>query len=170
MSSSTGGGKSPTSSKSSSSKAKSKSRSDKAGLVFPVGRIERSLKYGRFAKRIGAGAPIFMAAVLEYLTAEVLELAAAIARKHGRQRIIPRFVQLAVRQDEELSHFLGNVIIAAGGAFSDNPPANTPKSSSKKKKAPKKSQASDEEEDEGDEDEDAASEDAGGDHGNSQEF
>lgn len=71
-------------------KKKSKTRSEKAGLVFPVGRIERHLKHGRFAKRIGAGAPIFMAAVLEYLTAEVLELAANIAKKDGRLRITPR--------------------------------------------------------------------------------
>lgn len=50
---------------------KSVSKSIKAGLQFPVGRISRFLKKGRYAKRLGSGAPIYMAAVLEYLAAEV---------------------------------------------------------------------------------------------------
>lgn len=48
------------------------SKSVKAGLQFPVGRIARFLKKGRYAQRMGSGAPIYMAAVLEYLAAEVL--------------------------------------------------------------------------------------------------
>jgi hypothetical protein len=44
----------------------------RAGLVFPVGRIARKLKEGRYAAHVGAGAPVFLAAVLEYLTAEVI--------------------------------------------------------------------------------------------------
>ena len=54
---------------------KAVSRSAKAGLQFPVGRVARYLKKGKYAERIGAGAPVYLAAVLEYLTAEVLELA-----------------------------------------------------------------------------------------------
>jgi histone H2A len=50
---------------------KSVSKSTKAGLQFPVGRIARFLKKGRYAQRVGSGAPIYMAAVLEYLAAEV---------------------------------------------------------------------------------------------------
>jgi hypothetical protein len=50
---------------------KSVSRSVKAGLQFPVGRIGRYLKKGRYAARIGTGAPVYLAAVLEYLAAEV---------------------------------------------------------------------------------------------------
>ena len=50
---------------------KSVSRSVKAGLQFPVGRIGRYLKKGRYAQRVGTGAPIYLAAVLEYLAAEV---------------------------------------------------------------------------------------------------
>lgn len=46
-------------------------KSVKAGLQFPVGRIARFLKKGRYAQRVGIGAPIYMAAVLEYLAAEV---------------------------------------------------------------------------------------------------
>ena len=52
-------------------KKKPVSRSVKAGLQFPVGRIGRYLKNGRYARRVGTGAPVYMAAVLEYLAAEV---------------------------------------------------------------------------------------------------
>ena len=54
--------------------SKSVSRSHKAGLQFPVGRIARFLKAGKYAERVGAGAPVYLAAVLEYLAAEVLLL------------------------------------------------------------------------------------------------
>lgn len=50
---------------------KATSRSSKAGLQFPVGRIARFLKAGKYAERVGAGAPVYLAAVLEYLAAEV---------------------------------------------------------------------------------------------------
>ncbi|ROT68992.1 histone 2 [Penaeus vannamei] len=55
-------------------KGKSKSRSSRAGLQFPVGRIHRLLRKGNYAERVGAGAPVYLAAVMEYLAAEVLEL------------------------------------------------------------------------------------------------
>ena len=50
---------------------KATSRSSKAGLQFPVGRIARFLKKGKYAERVGAGAPVYLSAVLEYLAAEV---------------------------------------------------------------------------------------------------
>ncbi|EFJ50475.1 hypothetical protein VOLCADRAFT_80244, partial [Volvox carteri f. nagariensis] len=93
------------------------SRSAKAGLQFPVGRIARYLKKGKYAERIGAGAPVYLAAVLEYLTAEVLELAGNAARDNKKNRIIPRHIQLAIRNDEELGKLLGDVTIAAGGVL-----------------------------------------------------
>ena len=65
---------------------KSTSRSAKAGLQFPVGRMARYLRQGGFAKRVGAGAPVYLAAVLEYLTAELLELAGNAAKDNKRFR------------------------------------------------------------------------------------
>ncbi|CAI9780441.1 unnamed protein product [Fraxinus pennsylvanica] len=47
-----------------------------AGLQFLVGRIGRYLKKGRYAQRVGTGAPVYMAAVLEYLAAEIEKIAA----------------------------------------------------------------------------------------------
>eukprot|EP00887_Chlorella_sp_A99_P003917 scaffold11.g3917.t1 len=93
------------------------SRSEKAGLSFPVGRIARYLKKGRYAERIGAGAPVYLAAVLEYLSAEVLELAGNAARDNKKTRIIPRHIQLAVRNDEELSKLLAGVTLPEGGVL-----------------------------------------------------
>ncbi|CAH1447460.1 unnamed protein product [Lactuca virosa] len=96
---------------------KSVSRSSKAGLQFPVGRVSRYLKNGRYAKRVGSGSPVYLSAVLEYLAAEVLELAGNAARDNKKTRIIPRHIQLAVRNDEELSKLLGRVTIANGGVL-----------------------------------------------------
>ncbi|XP_059067701.1 uncharacterized protein LOC131046970 [Cryptomeria japonica] len=63
---------------------KAVSRSSKAGLQFPVGRIARFLKAGKYAERVGAGAPVYLAVVLEYLAAEVLELAGNAARDNKK--------------------------------------------------------------------------------------
>jgi len=68
------------------------SRSSRAGLQFPVGRIARFLKHGRYADRVGAGAPVYLAAVLEYLAAEVLELAGNAARDNKKSRVVPRHI------------------------------------------------------------------------------
>jgi histone H2A len=95
----------------------STSRSSRAGLQFPVGRIHRQLRDGRYAARIGAGAPVYLAAVLEYLAAEILELAGNASRDNKRIRIIPRHIQLAIRNDEELNKLLQDVTIASGGVI-----------------------------------------------------
>jgi histone H2A len=92
-------------------------RSSRAGLQFPVGRLARYLRDGRYAERIGAGAPVYMAAVLEYLAAEILELAGNAARDNKKGRIIPRHIQLAIRNDEELNKLLADAIIASGGVL-----------------------------------------------------
>ncbi|KAL5579717.1 hypothetical protein UlMin_012159 [Ulmus minor] len=112
-------------------KKKPVSRSIKAGLQFPVGRIGRYLKKGRYAQR-------------------VLELAGNAARDNKKNRIIPRHVLLAVRNDEELGKLLAGVTIAHGGVLPNINPVllpkksekaakeATPKSPSKSTKSPKK--------------------------------
>ncbi|MFS7964994.1 Histone H2A.1 [Helianthus anomalus] len=125
---------------------KAVTRSVRAGLQFPVGRIGRFLKKGRYAQRVGTGAPVYLAAVLEYLAAEVLELAGNAARDNKKNRIIPRHVLLAIRNDEELGKLLAGVTIAHGGVLPNINPillpkktaAKEPKSPSKATKSPKK--------------------------------
>nr|KAF6348681.1 hypothetical protein mMyoMyo1_006135 [Myotis myotis] len=93
------------------------SRSAKAGVIFPVGRMLRYIKKGHPKYRIGVGAPVYMAAVLEYLTAEILELAGNAARDNKKGRVTPRHILLAVANDEELNQLLKGVTIASGGVL-----------------------------------------------------
>jgi hypothetical protein len=66
--------------------------------------VHRYLKTGKYASRIGSGAPVYLAAVLPvYLAAEILELTGNVARDNKKSRIITRRVQLAVRNHEKLN-------------------------------------------------------------------
>ncbi|NP_001079906.1 H2A clustered histone 17 L homeolog [Xenopus laevis] len=103
------------------------SRSAKAGLQFPVGRIHRLLRKGNYAARIGSGSSIYLAATLEYLCAEVLELAGNAARDNKKSRIMPRHIQLAVRNDDELAKLFEGVTIADGGVLPNIQSALLPK-------------------------------------------
>ena len=80
----------------------------------------------------GCGRPVYLAAVLEYLAAEILELAGNAARDNKKTRIIPRHIQLAVRNDEELSKLLSGVTIASGGVLPNIHSVLLPKKTAKK--------------------------------------
>jgi len=99
------------------SNTKKVSRSRRAGINFPVGRIHRLMRKNHYAERISAGAPVYLASVLEYLTAEILELAGNAASERKKNRITPRFVNLAIRNDDELNRLLSNVQISSGGVM-----------------------------------------------------
>ena len=106
-------------------KKSSRSRSKRAGLHFPVGRINRILRKGPYASRIGSFAPVYLAAVMEYLTAEILELAGIMARDYGINKILPRHVLLAVKNDTELDKLLKGVMMEGGGVLPNSNPALT---------------------------------------------
>ncbi|EDW37684.1 GL22264 [Drosophila persimilis] len=90
-------------------KGKAKSRSNRAGLQFPVGRIHRLLRKGNYAERVvGAGAPVYLAAVMEYLAAEVLDW------------------------PSELNKLLSGVTIAQGGVLPNIQAVLLPKKTEKK--------------------------------------
>ena len=94
------------------------SKSARAGLQFPVSRFKPILqKHAPRGFRIGEGAPVYLAAVMEYLTAEMLELSGNAARDNRRSNINPRHLQLAAMNDEELNEMLGKHHIVGGGVL-----------------------------------------------------
>ncbi|XP_075737615.1 histone H2A.J-like [Rhipicephalus microplus] len=107
--------------------------SSRAGVTFPASRIYRMLKKGHYCKRVSAGAPVYLAKVLEYLTANVLELAGNVARDRKQGRIIPRYLLLAIQNDEELSKLLQHVNIFKGGVVPRIHPELLPKATSPNK-------------------------------------
>ena len=117
---------------------KSGSRSAKAGLIFPVGRTGSLLRRGNYAPRVGASSAVYLAAVMEYLVAELLELSVKALSQHKSKskRLNPRILTLAVRHDDDLGALLQNVTLSRGGVL---PSLN--KALAKKQKGAKKSSA-----------------------------
>jgi len=83
--------------------------SQRAGLVFPVGRIHRNLTK-KARQPVGPTAAVYTGAVLEYLTAELLELAGNPENTGGAKRITPQSLHKAVKSDDELSTLLKSVV------------------------------------------------------------
>jgi histone H2A len=96
-------------------KSKAVSNSTRAGTIFPVGRCNRYLKQGRYADRISGSAGVFMAGVLEYITAELLELAGNVCEERKMKTIQNSHINLGVRNDEELAKLMSMTTMHKGG-------------------------------------------------------
>ncbi|CAL8091241.1 unnamed protein product [Calicophoron daubneyi] len=92
-------------------RVKTETRSTRAGLQFPIGLVHGLLRRENYA---GADVPVCLAAVLEYLPAEVPELAGNATCDNKKTHIILRNLQLANRNDQVLNKLLGRVTIAKG--------------------------------------------------------
>ena len=87
-------------------KPKTLTRSRRAGLTFPVSRMERKLRERKVAPRIGNTAPVYLSAVIEYFIAEVIYLSGIVAKDQKKKRITPRHIMLATRDDIDFKEFL----------------------------------------------------------------
>ena len=104
-----------------------------AKLKLPVSRIGKSLKKGRYTRRVSPTAAVFLTAVIEYCTSELLKLSGEAAKvtaykkrinkkgeshevkgKTTQHQIRPRHITLAVSEDEDLGKLLSHVTIAGG--------------------------------------------------------
>ena len=118
---------------------KSKSRSAKAGLKLSVSRVHANIKNEHIIERIGMGAPVFMAAVLEYVASEVITLASEHTTEAKRKRIMPEDISKAIRCDGELHKLMEGFCIFTGDKYrpEEIALAITCKEDAKKKKAEK---------------------------------
>ena len=91
------------------------SRSFRAGLIMPVSRLGKELREHVIGhKRMGVNTPIALAAVVEYIVAEVLELSGNATKDLKTKRVTPRHIKLAVSGDEELDTLLKGTIFQGG--------------------------------------------------------
>ena len=100
-----------------------RSRSNKSGLIFSVSTAEHLIR--RFNEgahtdggmgspkwqllRVGKNAPVYLAAVLEYLAAEILELGGNVSRENKKTNNNNRHVELGIKNDEELNKLFSGI-------------------------------------------------------------
>ena len=78
---------------------------------------------------------VVMAAVLEYVASEVIELSGSIALKHKKKRIVPRHIMLAIGEDDELTKLCSSAIFSESGTIHKIHPALLPNNKKGKKNA-----------------------------------
>ena len=97
-----------------SAKRSATSTSDRAGLTISVARARRIIRHQSLGGRLGSGAPVYLAAVLEYIAAEILEISGNVSKDAKKVRINKRHVLLAIRRDEALSLLFKDALFAGG--------------------------------------------------------
>ena len=96
------------------------SKTKRACLVMSVAKVLAGLKKGRYAPRVRVDAAVYLTATLEYLVAEVLELAGNCAKYMKKKRITPRHIQMTFLHDSELGELTKGVIVPEGGVKPNN--------------------------------------------------
>lgn len=102
-------------------RTKAISASARANIVFPSARCKKKLKAVSGVDRVGPTAGVFLAATLEYLAAELLQVAGEVANPNPNKekadpnkkghRITPEHIMQATLEDDELGKLFSNVKI-----------------------------------------------------------
>ena len=100
-------------------RSKPVAQSRRAHLTFPVGRTGTMMRKARLAERVTSSGPVFMAACIEYMVRELIDLSGDACKDKKMKTIKPRHIQLALRGDEELCKIAANMQIASGGTMSN---------------------------------------------------
>lgn len=92
------------------------SKSKVAGITFPVTRVENIMMELSIISRKSESSAVYLAAVLEYVIAEILEVSGNVARDYKKVRITPRHIKLGILNDNDLSELFKGTIMSGGVA------------------------------------------------------
>lgn len=98
---------------------KGNTRQNKAGIIFPPSITEKFLRNFGYSKiMVTTCAPVCLAAVIEYITAEIIELASNFAKDNKRIRLTIRDLEMGIRNDSELNELFNkqNIYFLGGGS------------------------------------------------------
>lgn len=96
------------------------SSNTKSGLIFKSSRIGRRLRTSKMFERVSKTTPIFLTAVLEYVCAEILEMASGEVIREKKKRILPKHIKMGISHDMELESIFKNIIIPEAGNDHNN--------------------------------------------------
>ena len=85
--------------------ADKKSRTERANLVVSVSRVEKFIR--EFCDRVSDAAPVYLAAVVQYMIEELVELTYPVTtHMYKKKRITPDHIERAIKEDGEITCLL----------------------------------------------------------------
>lgn len=92
--------------------SKSVTKTSRAGLVFPVGRVESKLKKKSTVERISGLTAVCVTTIIQEVMSELLRESAAAARYSKSKRIFPKHIADVIRNDADFTKIFKNIKIA----------------------------------------------------------